>query len=63
MLFELNPFESQTFLIIVKAPVNFPKKKGNLLSHLILTHVPGEQDLESERTEKRIGLNGKIERT
>ena len=60
MLFELNPFESQTFLIIVKAPVNFPKKKGNLLSHLILTHVPGEQDLESERTEKRIGLNGKI---
>ena len=61
VLFELNPFERQTFLIIVKAPIDFPKKKGNLLSHLILTHVPEEQDLESERTEKRVGDDGKIE--
>ena len=63
MSFELNPFESQSFLIIVKAPVNFPKKKGNLLSHLILNHIPDEQDLDSERTENRIGLDGKIERS
>lgn len=61
VLFQLEPFESQTFLIIVKAPVNFSKKQGNLLSHLVLSEVPDEQDLESERTEKRIGQNGKIE--
>ena len=61
VMFELNPFERQTFLIIIKAPVNFSKKKSNLLSHLILTHIPDEQDLAAERIEKRVGDDGKIE--
>ena len=43
----------------MKAPIAFPKKKGNLLTHLILSHVC--DDKEYERTEKRIGLDGRIE--
>ena len=61
IMFELGPFESQTFLIIVKAPVNFSKKNANLITHLILNLVPEERDLQPERTEKRISQDGKIE--
>jgi len=45
----------------MKSPINFSKKMSNLVSHLILTHIPEEQAMEVERVEKRIGLHGKIE--
>ena len=48
--------------MIIKAPVNFPKKRGDLLSHLILTHIPDAQEVSKERVEKRIGEGGMIEK-
>ena len=61
MLFSLGPYETSTFLIIVKAPVQFPRKKGNLISHLLLNLIPEEEDMKAERTEKRINEDGTID--